>query len=83
MTNRYYALLTRISVDLHFPALRSVGTAIEAWTGPTGASKDFELIGTCVEVKTQRVAAKPFVAISSVPITNFTFGIKALNKKKK
>ena len=41
-------------------------TAIEAWTGPTGSSKDFELIGTCVEVKTQRVASKPFVVISSV-----------------
>ncbi len=40
-------------------------TAIEAWTGPTGLSKDFELIGSCVEVKTRRVAAKPFVNISS------------------
>ncbi|MBO9445735.1 PD-(D/E)XK motif protein [Ruegeria sp. R14_0] len=40
-------------------------TAIEAWTGPTGSAKDFELIGSCVEVKTRRAAAKPFVAISS------------------
>ncbi len=40
-------------------------TAIEAWTGPTGSAKDFELIGTCIEVKSRRVAAKPFVAISS------------------
>lgn len=40
-------------------------TAIEAWTGPTGSAKDFELIGSCVEVKARRVAAKPFVAISS------------------
>jgi len=40
-------------------------TAIEAWTGPTGSVKDFELIGTCVEVKARRVAAKPFVKISS------------------
>lgn len=40
-------------------------TAIEAWTGPTGSAKDFELIGTCVELKSRRVAAKPFVAISS------------------
>lgn len=39
--------------------------AIEAWKGPTGATKDFEFIGTCVEVKTRRVAAKPFVSISS------------------
>lgn len=40
-------------------------TAIEAWTGPTGSAKDFELIGSCVELKTRRVAAKPFVTISS------------------
>lgn len=40
-------------------------TAIEAWVGPTGSAKDFELIGSCVEVKARRVAAKPLVAISS------------------
>lgn len=40
-------------------------TAIEAWTGPSGSSKDFELIGSCIEVKTRRAAAKPFIAISS------------------
>ncbi len=40
-------------------------TAIEAWTGPTGSAKDFEIIGTCVEVKARRVAAKPFIAIST------------------
>ena len=40
-------------------------TAIDAWTGPTGSSKDFEIIGSCVEVKARRVAAKPFVTISS------------------
>tara|TARA_R110002126_G_scaffold141936_1_gene287141 strand:+ start:4874 stop:5836 length:963 start_codon:yes stop_codon:yes gene_type:complete len=40
-------------------------TAIEAWTGPTGSAKDFELIGSCVEVKARRVAAKPSVSISS------------------
>ena len=41
------------------------GTAIEAWTGPSGSAKDFEFIGTCVEIKARRVAARPFVAISS------------------
>ena len=41
-------------------------TAIEAWTGPTGSAKDFELIGACIEVKSHRVAAKPYVAIASV-----------------
>ncbi|MDP3515679.1 MAG: PD-(D/E)XK motif protein [Pseudohongiella sp.] len=40
-------------------------TAIEAWTGPLGSAKDFELIGACIEVKTRRSAAKPFVTISS------------------
>ncbi|WP_245414655.1 PD-(D/E)XK motif protein [Aestuariivirga litoralis] len=40
-------------------------TAIESWTGPTGSAKDFELIGTCIEVKAHRSAAKPFIAISS------------------
>lgn len=40
-------------------------TAIEAWTGPTGSAKDFEFIGSCVEVKSRRAAARPFVAISS------------------
>lgn len=40
-------------------------TAIEAWAGPNGSAKDFELIGACVEVKTRRAAAKPFIAISS------------------
>ena len=40
-------------------------TAVEAWTGPMGSAKDFELIGTCVEVKARRVAAKPYLAISS------------------
>lgn len=39
--------------------------AVEAWTGPTGSAKDFELIGSCVEVKTRRAAAKPHVVISS------------------
>ncbi len=39
--------------------------AIEAWTGPTGSAKDFEFIGSCVEVKARRAAATPFVAISS------------------
>ena len=40
-------------------------TAVESWLGPTGASKDFELIGSCIEVKARRAASKPFVFISS------------------
>lgn len=38
---------------------------IEGWTGPDGATRDFEFINTCIEVKTKRVAAKPYVSISS------------------
>lgn len=40
-------------------------TALEAWKGPMGSPKDFEFMGCCVEVKTRRSAAKPFIAISS------------------
>lgn len=39
--------------------------AVEAWKGPTGAPKDFELIGCCIEVKTRRTAATPSISISS------------------
>jgi hypothetical protein len=39
--------------------------AIEAWKGPAGSAKDFELDGCLVEVKARRGAAKPFVQISS------------------
>ena len=42
-----------------------MGTAIEAWTGPSGSVKDFELIGSCIEVKTRKVTARPFISISS------------------
>lgn len=39
--------------------------AIEAWKGPSGSSKDFELDGCLVEVKARRGASKPHVQISS------------------
>lgn len=39
--------------------------AIEAWKGPEGAAKDFELDGCLVEVKARRGAARPYVQISS------------------
>ena len=47
--------------------INGIGTeaAIEAWKGPSGAVKDFELIGTCIEIKSRRVAAKPTISISS------------------
>ncbi len=40
-------------------------TAIEGWTGPEGAAKDFEFPAACIEVKARRGAAKPYVRISS------------------
>ncbi|MFC0304013.1 PD-(D/E)XK motif protein [Rhizorhabdus histidinilytica] len=39
--------------------------AIEAWKGPSGSSKDFELDGCLIEIKARRGAAKPYVQISS------------------
>lgn len=40
-------------------------TAVEAWTGPANAAKDFELIGCCIEIKTRRPGANPVLGISS------------------
>lgn len=39
--------------------------AIEAWTGPSGAAKDFELGGLCIEVKARRGASRPWILVSS------------------
>lgn len=60
--------------------------ALEAWTGPTGAPKDFELRNHCIEVKARRGAAQPFVRISNefqladVPGTSIWLGILAVDK---
>jgi hypothetical protein len=39
--------------------------ALTAWTGPTGAPKDFELKADCIEVKARRGASQPFVKITN------------------
>lgn len=39
--------------------------ALTAWTGPSGAPKDFELKTDCIEVKARRGASQPFVKISN------------------
>jgi hypothetical protein len=39
--------------------------ALTAWTGPSGAPKDFELMADCIEVKARRGASQPYVKISS------------------
>lgn len=40
-------------------------TALAAWTGPSGAPKDFELKADCIEVKARRAASQPFVKITN------------------
>ncbi|WP_211595050.1 PD-(D/E)XK motif protein [Paracoccus litorisediminis] len=39
--------------------------ALAAWTGPSGAPKDFELKTDCIEVKARRGASQPFVKITN------------------
>lgn len=39
--------------------------SVNAWRGPLGSPKDFEIGRICVEVKARRGAATPYVAISS------------------
>lgn len=39
--------------------------ALDAWSGPSGAPKDFELTGGCIEVKARRAASQPHVKISN------------------
>ncbi len=58
-------LLGELHFLLHLVDLIGPRAAIEAWKGPLGSSKDFELGGCLVEVKARRGAAKPFVQISS------------------
>lgn len=40
-------------------------SAVAAWTGPSGAPKDFELKADCIEVKARRGASQPFVKIAN------------------
>jgi hypothetical protein len=60
--------------------------ALTAWTGPSGAPKDFELKADCIEVKARRGASQPFVKISSehqltdVPHRRLWLGIIAVDK---
>ena len=58
-------LLGELQFLQHLIGLIGPRAAIEAWKGPIGASKDFELEGCLVEVKARRGAAKPFTQISS------------------
>lgn len=66
----------------------SIGTrpALAAWTGPSGAPKDFELASDCIEVKARRGAAQPFIKIANehqladVPERRLWLGVLAVDK---
>lgn len=60
--------------------------ALSAWTGPSGAPKDFELTASCIEVKARRGASQPFVKIANehqladVPDRRLWLGVLAVDK---
>lgn len=60
--------------------------AMMAWTGPSGAPKDFELKAHCIEIKARRGASQPFVKITSehqladVPDRHLWLGVLAVDK---
>ena len=60
--------------------------SLAAWTGPSGAPKDFELKADCIEVKARREASQPFVKITSehqlsdVPDRRLWLGVLAVDK---
>ncbi|WPP47873.1 PD-(D/E)XK motif protein [Pseudomonas sp. AN-1] len=60
--------------------------ALAAWTGPSGAPKDFELKAGCIEVKARRGASQPFVKIANehqladVPGRHLWLGVLAVDK---
>lgn len=51
-------------LKLLIPAL-GAKPALTAWTGPSGAPKDFELKNDCIEVKARRGASQPSVKITN------------------
>ena len=61
----------RVLQKLLFPAI-GVSRSIRCWSGPLGAPKDFEIGRVCVEAKTRRGAAVPYVAIASEHQLDFT-----------
>lgn len=58
-------LIGELTVLSRLAALVGPHAAISAWRGPTGSPKDFEMHGHCIEVKSRRAAAQPFVQISN------------------
>ena len=58
-------LIGEIEVLKLLMATLGIKPALTAWTGPSGAPKDFELKADCIEVKARRGASQPFVKITS------------------
>ncbi|MER9641423.1 PD-(D/E)XK motif protein [Mesorhizobium sp. M0239] len=58
-------LIGELTVLIRLVALIGPQAAIAAWKGPTGSPKDFEMHGHCIEVKSRRAAAQPFLQISN------------------
>ena len=54
----------RVLEDHLFPVCQ-VADAIEMWTGPSGAPKDFELGSVAIEAKARRGGSQPKISISS------------------
>ena len=52
-------------IERHLLKCLSPREALDAWRGPLGSPKDFEIGRLCVEVKARRGAASPHIAISS------------------
>jgi hypothetical protein len=52
-------------IERHLLDCLSPRESLDAWRGPLGSPKDFEIGRLCVEVKARRGAAAPHIAISS------------------
>lgn len=61
----------------HLFASIGIETTVKSWTGPLNAPKDFEIGGICIEVKSRRAGATPYIAVSTQNQLD-TDGIKSL-----
>lgn len=64
-TEEQRGLVGELHLLSHLCEMIGPRAAIEAWKGPEGAVKDFELDGCLIEVKARRGAARPHIQISS------------------
>lgn len=49
----------------HLFASIGIEAAVKSWTGPLNAPKDFEIGGICIEAKSRRAGATPYIAVST------------------